>query len=157
MEYAALTGKETVLDAYCGTGTIGMIAAPRAGKVIGVELNQQAVRDAVTGAKKNQISNIRFYQNDASEFMVQLAESGDPVDVVFMDPPRGGSTEAFMEAVLRLNPEKIVYISCNPVTFARDAAMLKSAFELRRLSSVDLFPHTPHLECCSLWLPRHEN
>ena len=151
MEYAALTGKETVLDAYCGTGTIGMIAAPRAGKVIGVELNQQAVRDAVTGAKKNQISNIRFYQNDASEFMVQLAESGDPVDVVFMDPPRTGSDERFLESLARLRPRRVVYISCNPETLVRDLKYLTGkGFEVKKAMGVDMFPFTVEMECVCL-------
>lgn len=151
MEYAALTGKETVLDAYCGTGTIGMIAASRAGKVIGVELNQQAVRDAVTGAKKNQISNIRFYQNDASEFMVQLAESGDPVDVVFMDPPRTGSDERFLESLARLRPRRVVYISCNPETLVRDLKYLTGkGFEVKKAMGVDMFPFTVEMECVCL-------
>ena len=96
IEYADLSGTETVLDAYCGTGTIGMIAAPHAGHVIGVELNQDAVRDAVAGAKENRISNIRFYQADAGELAVEIAEEGDQVDVVLMDPPRTGCSEKFL-------------------------------------------------------------
>lgn len=151
MEYAGLTGKETVLDAYCGTGTIGMIAASRAGRVIGVELNQQAVRDAVTGAKKNQISNIRFYQNDASEFMAQLSRSGDPVDVVFMDPPRTGSDERFLDSLAKLRPGKVVYISCNPDTLVRDLKYLtRKGFEVKRAVGVDMFPFTVEMEAVCL-------
>jgi 23S rRNA (uracil1939-C5)-methyltransferase len=92
--------------------------------VIGVELNKDAVRDAVSNAKRNQITNADFYQNDAGRFMVQMAQSGTKVDVVFMDPPRSGSTEEFMDAVLQLNPARIVYISCNPETLARDLRYL---------------------------------
>lgn len=147
MEYAALTGKETVLDAYCGTGTIGMIAARRAKKVIGVELNRDAVKDAVVNAKRNQVENIRFYQKDAGEFMVQIAESGDKVDVVFMDPPRSGSDETFLSALLRLKPEKVVYISCNPETQARDLKFLTAkGYRVRKGVGVDMFPNTVGIE-----------
>lgn len=96
MEYAGLTGKETVVDAYCGIGTIGLIAAKQAGTVIGVELNPDAVRDAIHNAKLNQMKNARFYCNDAGRFLTEMAASGDKVDVVLMDPPRSGSTEEFM-------------------------------------------------------------
>ena len=93
IEYAGLTGRETVLDAYCGIGTIGMIASDKAKKVIGVELNKDAVKDAIVNAKRNKISNIEFYQKDAGEFMVQLAQQGEHIDTVFMDPPRAGRTK----------------------------------------------------------------
>ena len=116
MEYAGLTGCETVLDAYCGTGTIGMIAADNAKNVIGVELNKDAVRDAVQNAKRNEIANIRFYQNDAGKFLVEMAQQGAKLDVLLMDPPRSGSDEAFLKSVSQIKPEKIVYISCAPDT-----------------------------------------
>ncbi len=165
LEYAALTGKETVIDAYCGIGTIGLAAAAHAKKVIGVELNQAAVKDAVVNAKLNGIRNADFYQNDAGRFMIQFAEAGEKADVVFMDPPRGGSTEAFMEAVLRLNPEKIVYISCNPETLARDLAYLtgsgqagkesgkagrRSGYRVVEMTPVDMFPFTANIEVVCL-------
>ncbi len=124
LEYAALTGSETVIDAYCGIGTIGLAAAGSAGKVIGVELNQAAVKDAVVNGKLNGIKNVDFYQNDAGKFMVQFADAGEKADVVFMDPPRSGSTEAFMDALLCLRPKRIVYISCNPETLGRDLEYL---------------------------------
>ena len=120
MELAKLTGKERVIDAYCGIGTIGMVAARYAGEVIGVELNQDAVRDAIRNAKMNNMKNIQFYQNDAGQFMVQMAEARERADVVFMDPPRTGSDEAFLSSAVRLSPKRIVYISCNPETQARD-------------------------------------
>lgn len=148
MEYASLTGKETVLDAYCGTGTIGLIASDKAKKVIGVELNKDAVRDAVVNARINQASNIQFYQKDAGEFMLQLSESGDKVDVVFMDPPRSGSNQQFLDCLVRLAPKKIVYVSCNPETLVRDLKSLVSkGYEVRKAVGVDMFPNTEHVEC----------
>lgn len=129
IEYADLTGEETVIDAYCGIGTIGLAAASDAGEVIGVELNKDAVRDAVINARINQIKNADFYQNDAGRFMVQVAQAQTKVDVVFMDPPRSGSTEEFMDALLQLAPDRIVYISCNPDTLARDLKYLTGAWD----------------------------
>ncbi len=122
--YADLSGRETVVDAYCGIGTIGLAAAEHAKKVIGVELNRAAVRDAVTNAKINGVRNADYYHNDAGKFMIQFADAGEKADVVFMDPPRSGSTPEFMEALCRLRPDKIVYISCNPETLARDLEYL---------------------------------
>lgn len=151
MEYAGLTGKETVLDAYCGTGTIGIIAAKSAGKVIGVELVKEAVRDAVSNAKRNGISNIRFYQNDAGEFMRQLWESREKVDVVFMDPPRSGSNEQFLDSLIRLRPEKVVYISCNPDTMERDIQYLtRRGYQMKKAMGVDMFPFTVEIEIVCL-------
>ena len=147
MEYAGLTGKETVLDAYCGTGTIGMIASDKAKQVIGVELNKDAVRDAVLNAKTNQVKNIRFYQQDAGKFMVEIAEQGAKVDVVFMDPPRAGSDEAFLGSVVKLSPKKIVYVSCNPETLARDLGYLtKHGYKAQKAVGVDMFAMTEELE-----------
>ena len=119
MELAALTGSETVLDAYCGIGTIGITASGRAKRVIGVELNKDAVRDAVQNAKRNEIKNIEFYCNDAGRFMSRMAAQGEKLDVVFMDPPRSGSTEEFIHSVAEAGPRKVVYISCGPETLAR--------------------------------------
>ena len=124
MELAGLSGTERVIDAYCGIGTIGMVAAKFAKEVIGVELNPDAVRDAVKNAKHNQMKNIRFYQDDAGRFMEKMAAKGEKADVVFMDPPRSGSTEQFMKSAVTLAPQKIVYISCDPQTQARDLKYL---------------------------------
>lgn len=147
MDFAALTGTETVLDAYCGTGTIGMIASKDAGKVIGVELNPDAVRDARSNARNNNIKNIEFYQQDAGQFMVRLAEEKMPIDVVFMDPPRAGSDEPFLSSLTRLNPPKIVYISCNPETLTRDLKYLtKKGYKVEKGVCVDMFPWTGHVE-----------
>ena len=147
MEYAGLTGKEKVLDAYCGTGTIGMVAARQAQSVIGVELNKDAVKDAIINAKQNDIHNIRFYNRDAGEFMVELADKQEKVDVVFMDPPRSGSDEKFLSSLVKLQPDRVVYVSCNPETLARDLKYLtKKGYEMKRAVGVDLFPMTVHVE-----------
>lgn len=148
LEYAGLTGKETVVDAYCGTGTIGMIASDKAAKVIGVELNADAVRDARNNAKANQIRNIQFYQNDAGKFLVEMAGQGAKVDVVLMDPPRSGSTEEFMSSVVRIGPDRIVYVSCNPETLVRDLKYFKKkGYCVAKGVGVDMFPFTEHVEC----------
>ena len=147
LEYAGLTGKETVVDAYCGTGTIGMIASDKAAKVIGVELNADAVRDARNNAKANQIRNIQFYQNDAGKFLVEMAGQGAKVDVVLMDPPRSGSTEEFMNSVAQIGPERIVYVSCNPETLVRDLKYFKKkGYRVAKGVGVDMFPFTEHVE-----------
>lgn len=151
IEYAGLTGKETILDAYCGIGTIGMIASDKAKRVIGVELNSDAVRDARTNAKINQIENIELYNKDAGEFMVQLAEQGEKIDVVFMDPPRAGSDEAFLSSVVKCSPNRIVYVSCNPETLARDLKYLtKSGYKVKKMRGCDMFAHTTHVETVCL-------
>ncbi|HHV12630.1 MAG TPA: 23S rRNA (uracil(1939)-C(5))-methyltransferase RlmD [Clostridiales bacterium] len=147
IEFAGLTGTETVVDAYCGIGTIGIIASDKVKKVIGVELNKDAVKDAVINAKRNNAKNIEFYQNDASEFMVQMAQQGEKVDVVFMDPPRAGITEKFMDAVAVLRPGKVVYVSCNPVTLERDLGYFKKkGYQAQRAVPVDMFAWTSHVE-----------
>ena len=147
LSLADLTGQELVVDAYCGIGTIGIIASKVAGKVIGVELNQDAVRDAVNNAKMNGIENIRFYCNDAGRFLVNMAEQGEKADVVIMDPPRSGSTEEFMDAVGKLGAEKVVYVSCNPETLARDVRyMKKMGYRAAEAWLVDMFPGTVHVE-----------
>ena len=147
MELAGLSGTERVIDAYCGIGTIGMVAAKSAKEVIGVELNPDAVRDAVKNAKHNQMKNIRFYQEDAGRFMEKMAALGEKADVVFMDPPRSGSTEQFMKSVVTLAPKKIVYISCDPQTQARDLKYLtRRGYKAMGAYPYDMFPFTKHAE-----------
>lgn len=145
--YAGLTGKEKVIDAYCGTGTIGLIAASQAKEVIGVELNRDAVKDAIINAKRNHIQNEQFYNADAGKFMVELAEQNEKVDVVFMDPPRSGSDEAFLSSVVKLAPKKVVYVSCNPETLARDLKYLtRHGYQAVECQPCDMFPFTKHVE-----------
>lgn len=149
IEYAELTGRETILDAYCGIGTIGMITSDKAKRVIGVELNSDAVRDARTNAKINNIQNIELYNKDAGEFMVQLAQQGEKIDVVFMDPPRAGSDEAFLSSVVKCSPKRIVYVSCNPETLARDLKYLtKNGYKVKKMRGCDMFAHCNHCEVC---------
>ena len=149
IQAAGLTGKETVIDAYCGIGTIGIAVSPEAKEVIGVELNPDAVRDAVTNAKVNGVKNIRFYCNDAGKFMIQMASQGGKADVVFMDPPRSGSTEEFINAVATLKPARVVYVSCGPDTLARDLTVFKrKGYEAKEAWGVDMFPFTGHCEVC---------
>ena len=149
MEFAELSGKETLIDAYCGTGTIGIIAAKTAGNVIGVELNKSAAHDARENAKLNNTENIRFIAADAGEFMVDMARAGQKADVVIMDPPRAGSDKKFLTSVMTLAPKRIVYVSCNPETLARDLKFLtaKGKYTVRKIQPVDMFPHTNHVEC----------
>ena len=151
IEFAGLTGKERVIDAYCGIGTIGMAAAKRAKEVIGVELNQDAVRDAVTNAKRNQMKHITFCNRDAGEYMAELAGRNEKIDVVFMDPPRTGSTEEFMDSVAVLKPKRVVYVSCNPETLARDLKYFrKKGYGAVKCQPVDMFPFTDDVETCVL-------
>ncbi len=157
VSYAQLTGTETVIDAYCGIGTIGMVASKAAGQVIGVEVNRDAVRDAIANAKRNGIKNIYFHNADAGEFMVQMAQEGMHADVVLMDPPRAGSDEAFLSSVVMLAPRRIVYISCNPQTLARDLGFLAAhGYKVRRIQPVDMFPHTSHIESVVLLTKVHK-
>ena len=151
IDYAELTGKETVIDAYCGIGTISLVAAKHAKKVIGVELNGDAVKDAKMNAKENNMNNVEFYKGDAGEFMVNMAEKGQKADVVFMDPPRSGSTEVFMSSVVKLAPKKVVYVSCGPDTLERDLKYFKKhGYEAKKIQPVDMFPFTEHVETVCL-------
>ena len=134
-----------------------MVAAKHAKNVIGVELNGNAVRDARMNAKENKIENIEFFKGDAGDFMVKMAAEKAKADVVFMDPPRAGSTEEFLTAVKTLSPKKLVYVSCNPVTLSRDLEFItKNGYEVKKIQPVDMFPFTDHCETVVL-LTRKEN
>ncbi len=153
MDFAELKGNEVVLDTYCGIGTIGIVAAKRgAGRVIGVELNPAAVKDAVVNAKANALKNIRFYRGDAGEFMQEVSQENETPDIVFMDPPRAGSDERFLTSLIKMSPKTVVYISCNYETLARDLDFLTkhSDYKVRRIQPVDMFPHTEHVETVCL-------
>lgn len=153
MEYVDLNGNETVLDTYCGIGTIGIVAAKRgAGRVVGVELNGDAVRDAIVNARANNLNNIRFYKGDAGEFMYEVSDEDEKPDVVFMDPPRAGSDTKFLDSLIKMSPETVVYVSCNPETLARDLNYLSknSDYKVGKIQPVDMFPHTAHIECVVL-------
>ncbi|HWR61918.1 MAG TPA: 23S rRNA (uracil(1939)-C(5))-methyltransferase RlmD [Clostridia bacterium] len=151
IELAGLNGDETVLDAYCGIGTISLIVSGKVKKVIGVELSKAAVKDAIRNAKVNNIRNAYFYNDDAGSFMTGLARERQPIDTVFMDPPRSGSGERFLNSLVQLSPSKVVYISCNPVTQKRDIEILvRNGYRVEEIQPVDMFPQTVHVETCVL-------
>lgn len=148
IDFAELSGSERVIDAYCGIGTIGIVASKKAGEVIGCEVNPDAIRDAKVNAKINDIKNIQFICADAGEFMLSLKEQGEKCDVLFMDPPRAGSDKKFLSSAVALMPEKIVYISCNPETQQRDLNYLtRNGYKVKKIQPVDMFPYTNHVEC----------
>ncbi|MBQ7107764.1 MAG: 23S rRNA (uracil(1939)-C(5))-methyltransferase RlmD [Clostridia bacterium] len=147
LEFARLNGKQTVLDAYCGTGTIGIIAAQKAKSVVGVEINADAVKDALINAELNGINNIDFYEADAGDYMVEAATMGEKFDLVIMDPPRAGASLEFLRSLVKLSPKKVVYVSCNPKTLARDLSFLtRKGYKVQKIQPVDMFPHTEHVE-----------
>ena len=151
LELAKLTGHETVIDAYCGIGTIGLCAARHAGQVIGVERNPAAVKDAAANARRNHIANARFLCADATEWMMAAAGEGLRPDVVFLDPPRAGSTPECIAAVNKMKPRRVVYVSCDPETLARDvAAFNRLGWRAAKFCPVDLFPQTRHVETVCL-------
>ena len=147
VDFAGLTGKETVLDAYCGIGTIGITASDKAKQVIGVEINRDAVKDAIANARLNVIQNCWFTAGDAGQYMEQLTKDGHRPDVVFMDPPRAGSDQRFLSSLLQCAPKKIVYISCNMETQRQDLeVLLQGGYRVKKLQPVDMFPFTNHVE-----------
>ena len=147
LELAKLTGRETVIDAYCGIGTIGLCAAPLAKQVIGVERNPAAVKDAAANARRNKIANARLVCADATEWMAAAAGESLHPDVVFLDPPRAGSTPECIAAVNKMKPRRVVYVSCDPETLARDvAAFTRLGWRAAKFCPVDLFPQTKHVE-----------
>lgn len=157
IQAAGLTGKETVVDAYCGIGTIGMAMASKAGKVLGIELNRDAVKDAKANAKRNNLNNIHFVAADATEYLTSMAQEGAKADVVVMDPPRSGSTEEFIQAVAQLAPERVVYVSCNPETLGRDLESFKKVkYRAVEAWPVDMFGWTNHVETVCLLSKLHE-
>ena len=153
MRMARFKGNESVIDAYCGTGTIGLIAASwGAGRVRGIELNPDAVGDAEANASLNGLSNVDFVCSDASAELKRMAKDKEHADVVFLDPPRSGSDERFLASVIKLAPQTVIYISCNPETLARDLRYLTKMGPYRMVGAqpVDLFPQTSHVETVAL-------
>ncbi len=151
LELAGFSGSETIVDAYCGIGTIGIIASGSVKRVIGVELNPAAVRDAKANSALNGIKNTEFYCADAGEFMKGMASEGERVDAVILDPPRAGSDEKFLSSLVKLSPQKTVYISCNPETLERDLAYLTvHGYRVTAVQPVDMFPFTHHIEVITI-------
>lgn len=147
VEFAQLTGRETVFDSYCGTGTIGIIASKNAKQVLGVELNRNAVKDAISNAKLNGVENIYFTCDDAGEYLEYITGEGERFDVVMMDPPRTGASVKFLDSVVKAEPKRIVYVSCNPVTLKRDLEhLVKKGYSVNEIQPLDMFPFTKHIE-----------
>lgn len=139
---------DIVLDAYCGVGTISIFAAAYAKKVIGVEVNRHAIADARINARWNHISNVEFSVNDATRFLTEQAKNRSKIDIVILDPPREGSTSAFIHAVGFLKPRQVIYISCNPITLKRDLILFSQEhYKVQSITGVDMFPKTKHIEC----------
>lgn len=151
VEYAGLTGRETVIDAYCGIGTISLFLARRAGKVYGVESVPEAVEDARRNAALNGIANASFEVGLAEEVIPRWREAGVAADVIVVDPPRKGCDAQLLDTIVRMRPKRVVYVSCNPATLARDLAVLEAGgFRTVEVQPVDMFPHTGHVECVIL-------
>jgi 23S rRNA (uracil1939-C5)-methyltransferase len=151
IEYAGLRGSERVFDLYCGIGTIGLMMAPRAAEVWGLEIVEDAIADAIAGARRNEIANARFYAGDVRLAMRELVETAGRPDVVLVDPPRAGLSQKVVRRIIEAAPRRVVYVSCNPTTLAPNAAQLTEAgYRLTRVRPVDMFPQTPHIECVAV-------
>lgn len=146
MEFASLKSDDIVFDAYSGIGTIALVAAPQVKEVISVELVHEAVEDAKENARRNNITNFKEYEDDATKFIIGLAKKKAHVDVLFMDPPRKGSTPEFIEAVKQLSPSRVVYVSCGPSSLARDLKLFLPEYEIEKVQPTDLFGRTAHVE-----------
>lgn len=151
IEYANLTGKETIFDLYCGIGTIGIFASDKAKKVYGIEVIPEAIEDAKENAKLNNVENTEFFAGEVEKILPELIEKRNiSADVVFIDPPRKGCDNITIETLLKVEPQKIVYVSCNPATLARDIRLLEEKYELKQVQPVDMFPYTSHVECVTV-------
>jgi 23S rRNA (uracil1939-C5)-methyltransferase len=150
-EYAQLRGWDRVFDLFCGIGTIGLLLAPRAGEVWGVEVVEEAVADAIANARANEISNAHFFAGDVRLAMRELVERAGRPDVLVVDPPRAGLSQKIVRRIIEASPKRIVYVSCNPTTLAPNAAQLTEAgYTLKQVRPVDMFPQTHHVECVAL-------
>lgn len=147
IKYADLSKDDVVIDAYCGTGTIGIILSKYVKEVIGVEINKDAIKDAIENAQINEVNNISFVCDEAGKYMRKLAKNKKKIDIVIMDPPRSGANEDFLNSLITLKPRKVVYISCNPDTLKRDLTYLqKHNYQIKNIQPVDMFPYTMHIE-----------
>ena len=144
IEFADLKGNETILDLYCGIGTIGIFASKKVKKVYGIEIVEDAVKDAIENAKLNNIQNIEFLCGDVEKTLQEVLIKPD---VIFVDPPRRGLDNITISNILKTEPVRIVYISCNPATMVRDLKMLEEKYEVKKIQPVDMFPYTSHVEC----------
>ena len=151
LEFAQLTGKETVIDAYCGTGTISLYLAQKAHKVYGVEIVSPAIKDAEKNARENNVKNAEFIVGDCTKVMPRLFKQGVRPDVIVVDPPRAGCTEVVLKTFASMQPNRIVYVSCNPATLARDLEILdKLGYKAEKVQPVDMFVASSHVECVTI-------
>jgi 23S rRNA (uracil1939-C5)-methyltransferase len=151
LEYAALSGEQTVFDAYCGTGTISLFISQKAKKVYGVEIVPEAIEDAIKNAEGNHVENVEFLVGESEKVIPELIEKGIKAEVVVVDPPRKGCERGLLEAIAKMQPERIVYVSCDPATLARDLGILKDlGFKTKEVQPVDMFPQTAHVESVAL-------
>jgi 23S rRNA (uracil1939-C5)-methyltransferase len=149
--YANLNGDEVLLDLYCGTGTIGLSMADKCKSLIGVEIVEDAIKDAVENAKLNNIDNARFICSDASETATKLQQEGVKPDVIIIDPPRKGCDSNLIDTIAKFDPQRIVYVSCDSETLARDLKQFaEHNYSVKEITPVDLFSRTPHVECVAL-------
>lgn len=156
-EFASLNGTETLYDLYTGTGTIALFLSSRVAKVIGVEYVPEAIEDAIINSHLNKISNAVFYAGDMKDMITEsfIEQNGAP-DVIVLDPPRAGVHPDVLNVIMKVKPVKIVYVSCNPATQARDLSLIKDSYEIKRVQPVDMFPHTHHLENVVLLVLKNE-
>jgi 23S rRNA (uracil1939-C5)-methyltransferase len=151
LEYANLSGEETVIDAYCGIGTISLFLAQKARKVFGVEVVPEAIEDAKRNAALNGMTNAEFAVGEAEVVIPKWYKEGNAADVLVVDPPRKGCDEALLQTIIEMKPKKVVYVSCNPATLARDLRILEDGgYKTLEVQPVDMFPQTTHVECCAL-------
>ena len=151
LEYAELKENDTVFDIYCGIGTISLFLAQKATKVYGIEIIEDAIKDAKINAKLNKLDNVEFYVGKAEEVVPKMYSEGKTANVVVVDPPRKGCDEKVLDTIVSMKPDRVVYVSCNPSTLARDLAYLyERGYKCVEIQPVDMFPHTMHVECCAL-------
>ena len=144
LDYCDLKGTETVLDLYCGTGTIGSFVSRKCNKVIGIEINESAINDAIKNKEINNLKNIEFICGDSGKILKNNKYKN--IDIVIVDPPRSGLSDLSIKEIININPKKIIYTSCDPVTLARDLKILSEKYEVKELTPVDMFPNTYHVE-----------
>ena len=150
LEYAELKENDTVFDIYCGIGSISLFLAQKATKVYGIEIVEDAIKDAKINAKLNNLNNVEFYVGKAEEVVPKMYSEGKTANVVVVDPPRKGCDEKVLDTIVSMKPDRVVYVSCNPSTLARDLAYLdERGYKCVEIQPVDMFPHTMHVECCA--------
>jgi 23S rRNA (uracil1939-C5)-methyltransferase len=152
IEFAELRGYERVYDLFCGIGTIGLLMAPRAAEVWGLELVEDAVADAIATARQNEIDNARFFAGDVRLALRELISTAGTPEVLVVDPPRAGLSQKVVRRIIEASPKRIVYVSCNPTTLA--AQLVESGYALTRVRPIDMFPQTPHIECVAALVRR---